>query len=849
MAYGIKYTYEWCALDSVNIRYDILKRDYTGLVTEVQGNGDAPFILKKLNDKGKKGTIITTEAVIEIYETNGFDVDDIYTTDEREYQLRFYVDEVLEWVGYLLPDYFSKEINLYPSVVLSAVDQLGSLKDAPFSEYNGSPYIGRSSLFSVISLCLERTGIDLPINDIVNIESTNWTPVAGRDLDILNDTFIDLTRFHDEKGNFVSCYDVLETTLNLMNARIFIQGGKWWITNKRQIELKTGSISQRTNTGEVTSKVIAPSENVEFDFIHQGGTQLIEGADNITTVYSQHGNFLEQIENQLFLNRILNVYSNWTKFNGMDFASSMVQPDIYGPYPNTPVIASSPLDPPKPQVGQRAPMLSVSSYLPNYNAAPYIQSDPIYIKPDFGVESMQLSLSLRGYPGSSLIVMVIGRLVSDPSKTFAVTRQGEWSDLKGSNNIHQYIPFTLPVPENTGSPVSTVLGKQAVENNNMSLNIGKFSSVLGLTYAPEEYYVQVRVYGVMPPNGYLYPNSMPMTILKRVSLDLISPDSPKGIAYSMLNNRAFTKESKALNTLFSDKVVKGVNGDFTLVARDLNSTIYNRGKELTEAWTSPVTSGSDFINMLATKQIHAAHAIPHKILQVTLDEIDIDINRIYSPNCSDEQYMVNSIEVHYKADHSKGYTQIEFAQVVDVPVNSVPKISTSFEEDDGSNIKGVGTIKGGGGSGGGGSSQDLQSVTDIGADSTNIITVKGTRNQSLLSIPSDEPITADIISGEEYIHFGEFGQGSPSAPSGAQELRELDDVDNNLNPSSPSSAGDNPTFLAWNNQTNKWTARQGSYIPMSQKGSPNGVATLGTDGILSTPQRPASDLEWDLIEW
>lgn len=142
---------------------------------------------------------------------------------------------------------------------------------------------------------------------------------------------------------------------------------------------------------------------------------------------------------------------------------------------------------------------------------------------------------------------------------------------------------------------------------------------------------------------------------------------------------------------------------------------------------------------------------------------------------------------------------------------------------------------------------NLQKVTEAGKTTNRVIEAEGLEAKSVLSIPETGPTAPKAD--KTYLHFGALGQGSEQPPSGAQELKQLDDVDSNLNPSLPNQAGSTLTFLGWNNQTNKWEAKQGDYIPMSQKGVANGVATLGTDGILATPQRPASELNWDDVQW
>lgn len=79
-------------------------------------------------------------------------------------------------------------------------------------------------------------------------------------------------------------------------------------------------------------------------------------------------------------------------------------------------------------------------------------------------------------------------------------------------------------------------------------------------------------------------------------------------------------------------------------------------------------------------------------------------------------------------------------------------------------------------SGGGGKEKDtLQTVTNRGATSTKIITVKGTRNESLLSVPAAAPAPETIKAGERYVWMGEVGSGIIPPPSSGN-LSGLNDV-------------------------------------------------------------------------
>src|SRR5690606_35946350 len=105
---------------------------------------------------------------------DGFLLEDTYTADEREYRVDFYYNNLLEWTGYLLPDYFSRELNGFPVIELSAIDCLGTLKDVPYLDTDGRAFTGRQTLLTAVTNCLRSTDIDLPLDVLIDIESEDW---------------------------------------------------------------------------------------------------------------------------------------------------------------------------------------------------------------------------------------------------------------------------------------------------------------------------------------------------------------------------------------------------------------------------------------------------------------------------------------------------------------------------------------------------------------------------------------------------------------------------------------------------------------------------------------------------
>jgi hypothetical protein len=91
--YNPLYRLEYTDHNDLPTRVDILERGYTGEVTEVCGDAD-PFILK-YNGSGeinKFTPIIPSEARLTIMSETNFQFRDLFSEDERKYQVRYYKD-------------------------------------------------------------------------------------------------------------------------------------------------------------------------------------------------------------------------------------------------------------------------------------------------------------------------------------------------------------------------------------------------------------------------------------------------------------------------------------------------------------------------------------------------------------------------------------------------------------------------------------------------------------------------------------------------------------------------------------------------------------------------------------
>ena len=177
------------------------------------------------------GYIISSSADIAIYESGTFNIDTLKTSNETDIKVEYYIDNVLTWSGFVVPNFFSRVIGTPAIVNMVASDRLGSLKGQTLS---GLPAM--VTLSSLVSSCLSKTVLSLPIN-----LKADFTSVVGNE-NVFASKVIS-QRFTDTKGRNISCYDILRSILVMTNSVVVQRNGQWYVANKIQIEQGTARVS------------------------------------------------------------------------------------------------------------------------------------------------------------------------------------------------------------------------------------------------------------------------------------------------------------------------------------------------------------------------------------------------------------------------------------------------------------------------------------------------------------------------------------------------------------------------------------------------------------------------------
>ena len=274
--YGEKFKLEFADLRGNNRKVSILKKGYTGSVSNLVGTGD-PVVIKWDADDDFYNPIIGSTCELNLFETDDTTYDNWYDADEREYKVQISTgstfgakvwdlqedtyseanfiwnegEEAYEfyWEGFLIVDRYQEAVQAKPyPIKLIASDQLGLLKgfDAPPSERLGGAIVTNDfsgntdpednnsnfdTAFYYIVEILKLTGLNFDIRVANNLRDSSFSA---------NNTLfheIEPYEFGVLGNNFkpLSAKKLLEKILEYTNSRIFQSNGSWYIISNSNI--------------------------------------------------------------------------------------------------------------------------------------------------------------------------------------------------------------------------------------------------------------------------------------------------------------------------------------------------------------------------------------------------------------------------------------------------------------------------------------------------------------------------------------------------------------------------------------------------------------------------------------
>lgn len=248
MAWGVKYQHTGCTDDGRPEIILIAEEDWTGSIKEVDA-GPIPFVkAAETATEGKFEPLRATTATITLVCDEEFDLEFLWTADERKYRVERWVDGGLDWRGYIVPNGYRYDYRggLYYATI-TAADGLSTLSNVPFLSESGESYGlvdltfndgNRYPIILIITECLRKLDLDLNVWTCVGIRESRMPVTGAREADPLayttvdvrtyiNDTQRDDIPYWQDTGAVWDCDRVLRNVLTIFGCKLYQESGTW----------------------------------------------------------------------------------------------------------------------------------------------------------------------------------------------------------------------------------------------------------------------------------------------------------------------------------------------------------------------------------------------------------------------------------------------------------------------------------------------------------------------------------------------------------------------------------------------------------------------------------------------
>ena len=650
--YEVKFRLDYCNSVGQNARLDIELKNYTGsTIFPIEGTA-MPFIQNIKSDSNDKSSYFKTRtAELNIYENENFKLDDLLTSDETEIRVKYYIDSNIDFIGFVIPDFFDVSMDNNPVISMTASDRIATLKSQTLEI--GS---GLESFQVLLIQCLAKTGLDLPLNSTINFN------VVGETGDFLTKTAIQKERLSDDRNGFVSCYDIIKSILITANALLVQSSGQWHIINKYELEQFTA--------------------NKQIEIINVGGRRTINPPRMSVGVMMEFGGSRTYPNNH-----------NFEQFNGISFVDWVSVKNFNVAQNNREIIeyVGETGDTYKTvtygdEVDQKSLINAVTNvffHTQNWTENAYLKSAPTKVfSGNQNAVEVRISLNATGRNHTTQKFQVIAEKGTEIKTLNSETRRFEDVSPSNtrSNRYTQEVNFTdieesYFVPFTRNKDVSGILEADYLVN----------------------WTVSIRIFGVGDYSP-IFINSATIEF-KEIG------EQPQGNLFKTTQGVNFTKEAEIDTTIFGDFIKEGVNGYFYDYPIDETSSIfYNRDIGSFEnrglGWTAPSTAETPYFAEPQPLLLHSVRqrarmfSAPHNIITATVRG---QFNALDVYSVCDKKHVL--IEAEY--DFLRNETNLVIEEVKYAQVEKTDFIYSYFGGEDTTSVKGISSVSSSGSSVGG----------------------------------------------------------------------------------------------------------------------------------------------------
>jgi hypothetical protein len=238
-SYGPKYRLEYEDLNGWSTRLDIVKRGYSGSVTEITGDTNSSFevSLRGEGERDKFVALLSIDAIVQLVSITDAQFLEIYTNDPQLFRINYYKDFgsglELQLVSKILPNQGTEEFISTPyGISFVSSCSLPELKDYILVQDDGQKFVGTISLIKLIAHCLRFLKLELPIRVGCNLYAVDMDQTNADDP--FDQAYIDFEAFYLAEEEPTLEF-VLQSILEPFNARLIQWEGRWNIVRVEEM--------------------------------------------------------------------------------------------------------------------------------------------------------------------------------------------------------------------------------------------------------------------------------------------------------------------------------------------------------------------------------------------------------------------------------------------------------------------------------------------------------------------------------------------------------------------------------------------------------------------------------------
>ena len=259
---ALKYTLQYTDTIGKEFRAEIFDVRFIGEPSEIRGNAVLEYAKVERVLECFRGSMLT----LNLEADSNIDLTDLYSEDETDLTVDFYINEVISFKGFVKPDgIYTDFVNEIYTISLDCIDGLGVLKNLSFVNTFGGHFVGFMKEIDIVYNCLRRTSIPMPINVDISVFHEGIMVSEESTIDVLNATKLSADRFYkdDSKDNIMDCDEVLRSVLEKYCAIVHQYNGEWYVYRPQDVAVSKELEFYRYVDGVYDLRL--PVQNIAFE--------------------------------------------------------------------------------------------------------------------------------------------------------------------------------------------------------------------------------------------------------------------------------------------------------------------------------------------------------------------------------------------------------------------------------------------------------------------------------------------------------------------------------------------------------------------------------------------------------